>query len=234
MRSLLLALDAASNCRQFSVMARETSIGNRIGPPRFLIFLALLALGYLVATTMVPRAQAVMISFDIAAIFFLASCVPLFRRRADDMRHSALYNDARRVTLLVLTVILSMVILVTVASELIGSHRLAPIEKLMIVATLALAWTFGNMVYALHYAHLFYTRDESGKDLAGLIFPGDSQEPGYSDFAYFSFTLGIALQTSDVAITSPSIRRVVIGQCIAAFVYNLVVLALAVSVLASH
>jgi uncharacterized membrane protein len=215
-------------------MTPETSIGNRIGPPRFLVFLALLALGFGIAATILPRPQAVMVGFDVAAIVFLTSSIPLFRRHAEDMRHSARHNDARRVTLLVLTVILSMVILVTVASELIGSHRLAPIEKLMIVATLALAWTFGNMVYALHYAHLFYTHDEGGNDLAGLIFPGDNREPGYSDFVYFSFTLGIALQTSDVAITSPSIRRVAIGQCIAAFVYNLVVLALAVSVLASH
>ena len=90
------------------------------------------------------------------------------------------------------------------------------------------------MVYSLHYAHLFYTSDDGGKDLAGLIFPGDRPEPDYSDFVYFSFTIGVALQTSDVAITSPSLRRVVIGQSIAAFAYNLVVLALAVSVLAAR
>jgi uncharacterized membrane protein len=105
------------------------------------------------------------------------------------------------------------------------------LRSLMIVATLALAWTFGNMVYALHYAHLYYSHDDGGKDLAGLVFPGDRSEPDYSDFVYFSFTIGVALQTSDVAINSPGIRRVAIGQSIAAFVYNLVVLALAVSVL---
>jgi len=215
-------------------MARETSIGNRIGPPRFLVFLALLAVGYVVGRSLLPHPQAVMVSFDLAALVFLLSCIPLFRREADQMRHSARTNDARRVTLLVLTVILSMVILITIAGELIGPHHPSPIEKIMIVATLVLAWTFGNMVYALHYAHLFYTHDDGGKDLAGLIFPGDCKEPDYSDFVYFSFTLGVALQTSDVAVTSRSIRRVVIGQCMAAFVYNLVVLALAVNVLAGR
>ena len=70
-----------------------------------------------------------------------------------------------------------------------------------------------TLVYALHYAHLFYTSDDGGKDLAGLIFPGDRSEPDYADFVYFCFTLGVALQTSDVAITSPRIRRVVIGHC---------------------
>ena len=215
-------------------MALEMNIGNRIGPPRFLLFLAVLAAGYAMSIAMLTRPQAMMVGFDFAALLFLLGCIPLFRRHAQDMRKAALENDANRVILLIVTVVLSMVILVTVAGELIGRHHPAPIEKLLIILTLVLAWLFANMVYALHYAHLFYSRDDGGKDLAGLVFPGDRPEPDYSDFVYFSFTLGIALQTSDVAITSPGIRRIVIGQCIAAFVYNLVVLALAVSVLASR
>ena len=215
-------------------MAREKSIGNMIAPLRFLLFLALLVAGIGLGSAMLPRARAVMAGFDLAAGLFLLACIPLFSREAEHMRQAARDNDANRVILLVLTVILSMVILVTVAGELIGPHHPSPGEKLLIVATLVLAWTFANMVYALHYAHLFYTSDDDGKDLAGLIFPGDQREPDYSDFVYFSFTIGVALQTSDVAITSPAIRRLVIGQSIAAFVYNLVVLALAVSVLAAR
>ena len=42
---------------------------------------------------------------------------------------------------------------------------------------------------------------------------------------------GIALQTSDVAVTSPVIRRIVTLHCLGAFVFNLGVLALAVSIL---
>jgi uncharacterized membrane protein len=215
-------------------MAREKSIGNMIAPLPFLLFLAILVVGYVAGLTQLPRAQALMAGFDAAAATFLIACRPLFRKHAEGMRQAASDNDANRVILLVLTVILSMVILVTVAGELIGRHHPSPGEKLLIVATLVLAWTFANMVYALHYAHLFYTSDDDGKDLAGLIFPGDQREPDYSDFVYFSFTIGVALQTSDVAITSPAIRRLVIGQSIAAFVYNLVVLALAVSVLAAR
>jgi uncharacterized membrane protein len=99
------------------------------------------------------------------------------------------------------------------------------------VATLVLAWAFANAVYTLHYAHLYYTADDGGEDMAGLDFPGGRKEPDYADFTYFAFTLGIALQTSDVCITSPGIRRTVTIHCIAAFVYNLGVLALAVNIL---
>jgi uncharacterized membrane protein len=180
---------------------------------------------------LLPRAQAVMIGFDVAAAVFLIACIPLFRREATAMRQAARDNDANRVVLLVLSLILSLVILYTVAAELVGSHRPTVVEKLLIVATLALAWTGANMVYALHYAHLFYLSDAAGKDRAGLSFPGDRPEPDYFDFVYFAFTLGIALQTSDVVVTSPAIRRIVFLHCLEAFVFNIGVLALAISIL---
>ncbi len=215
-------------------MASRRTIGNRIAPPRFLVFFALLFAGIGAALLFLPRAQAVMAGFDLAAAVFLLACLPLFRHEAAAMRKAARDNDANRVVLLGLTVIITLVILVTVAGELVGTDHPTIAEKLLIVATLVLAWTGANMVYALHYAHLFYTSDDGGKDLAGLDFPGKRPEPDYADFVYFSFTIGVALQTSDVMITSPAIRRIVTGHCVAAFVYNLGVLALAVSVLGGH
>jgi uncharacterized membrane protein len=212
-------------------MAATRTIGNRIAPPRFIIFFALLFAGVGIGVYLLPRAQAVMIGFDVAAAVFLLACIPLFRREATAMRQAARDNDANRVVLLVLSLILSLVILYTVAAELVGSHRPTVVEKLLIVATLALAWTGANMVYALHYAHLFYSSDADGKDRAGLNFPGDRPEPDYFDFVYFAFTLGIALQTSDVVVTSPAIRRIVILHCLEAFVFNIGVLALAISIL---
>jgi uncharacterized membrane protein len=55
-----------------------------------------------------------------------------------------------------------------------------------------------------------------------------------ADFAYFAFTLGVAVQTSDVAITSPHIRKVVTVHCVVGFFFNLGVLALTVNVLGSR
>jgi uncharacterized membrane protein len=212
-------------------MAATRTIGNRLAPPRFILFFILLTVGIAAGMTFMPRAQAIMAGFDLAAVIFLLACIPLFRHEAAAMRQAARDNDANRVVMLVLTIVLSLVILVTVAGELIGPGHPSPAEKALIIATLTLAWTFANMVYALHYAHLFYTSDDGRKDLAGLDFPGDRSEPDYADFVYFSFTIGVALQTSDVMISSPAIRRIVIGHCIAAFIYNLGVLALAINIL---
>jgi uncharacterized membrane protein len=215
-----------------TVMAGRRTIGNRIAPPRFILFFFLLAAGSAVAWPILDPAAAIMAGFDLAATGFLLSSIPLFRHEADDMRRSARENDANRAVLLALSVILSLVILVAVAGELAGSRQMSPLETALVITTLFLAWTFANFVYALHYAHLFYSGADGGKDQAGLDFPGKLPEPDYWDFIYFSFTLGVALQTSDVCITSPGIRRVVTLHCIEAFVYNLGVLALAINVLA--
>jgi uncharacterized membrane protein len=212
-------------------MAASRTIGNRLAPPRFIIFFALLIAGVGVGLSFLSRAQAIMIGFDLAAAVFVLSCLPLFRCEAATMRQAARDNDANRVILLILTLILSLVILVTVAGELVGQQHATIAEKLLIVTTLTLAWTGANMVYALHYAHLFYSSDDEGRDLAGLDFPGDRPEPDYADFVYFAFTLGVALQTSDVMVTSPGIRKIVTLHCLEAFVFNLGVLALAISIL---
>lgn len=212
-------------------MPATRTIGNRLAPPRFIVYFVLLFAGVGAGLAVFPRAEAVMIGFDIATTVFLLSCAPLFNREAEEMRSSASRNDANRGILLLLTLILSLVILVTVGGELIGSPHPTMLEKLLVVATLALTWTGANMVYALHYAHLFYSSDRDGKDRAGLAFPGDRKEPDYADFVYFAFTLGIALQTSDVAVTSPPIRRIVLLHCLEAFIFNMGVLALAISIL---
>ena len=213
-------------------MAGKRTIGNRIAPPKFILFFALLAIGTAGSWPILGPPSAIMAGFDLAALGFMISVAPFFGHRAEEMRQASRDNDANRATLLGVALILSFVILVAVAGELTGDRQLSRMETILVIATLGLAWAFANLVFAFHYAHLYYSGREGGKDRAGLDFPGDRPEPNYWDFVYFSFTLGIALQTSDVCITSTGIRRLVIVHCVAAFAYNLVVLALAVNVLA--
>ena len=212
-------------------MTAPRTIGNRLAPPKFIIFFALLFAGIGIGLAYFERARAIMIGFDIAAAVFLLSCLPLFRHHATAMRQAARDNDANRFVLLILSILVSLVILVTIAGELVGAGMPTFADKLLIVITLALAWIGTNMVYTLHYAHLYYSSDERERDRAGLDFPGDRPEPDYFDFVYFAFTLGVALQTSDVVVTSPAIRRIVIIHCLEAFVFNTGVLALAIGIL---
>jgi len=96
----------------------------------------------------------------------------------------------------------------------------------MCLAAVALAWILTHTSYALRYAHLYYRDDAEG--IGGLEFPCQAQ-PSYFDFAYFSFTVGMCFQVSDVVVSSPQIRRAVLGQAILAFIYNTTIVALALN-----
>ncbi len=211
-------------------MPSAKTIGNHLAPPRYLMFVAVLTVGWGVGISSFGWQRGAMIGFDIAALAFLISCIALFDDGPKEMRAAAKANDANRIMLLALSFVISLVILVAVGSQLSQRGGLDAFEIALIVATLVLVWTFGNAVYALHYAHLFYSGDDGGKDHSGLDFPG-TRAPDYADFCYFAFTLGVALQTADVSITSPHIRRIVTAHCVAAFFFNLGVLALTVNVL---
>lgn len=94
--------------------------------------------------------------------------------------------------------------------------------------TVALSWTFVHVIFALHYAHAFYSADARGKDRGGLEFPG-GEAPDYWDFLHFSLIIGVASQTADIAISDKALRRLSALHSVTAFVFNTVVVALAVN-----
>ncbi|MFA5969718.1 MAG: DUF1345 domain-containing protein [Sphingomonas sp.] len=204
------------------------TLGSRIAPPRFLIFMLVFATMLALFWSSLGPARATLTAFDAGSLAFLVLIAPLFFSGNARIRSQARGNDANRALLLTVSVVVSLVVLVAVMSEMHAKTNRPEIA--LIVGTLALTWLFSNTVYALHYAHLYYQGDERGADRGGIDFPGNG-EPDYWDFAYFSFTLGMTFQTSDVEVPSRFIRRVVLGHCMAAFVFNIGVLALTINVL---
>lgn len=206
-------------------------IGHRVAPPRFLAFIGTTLVAVLLMAPAFGWRHGVMAAFDAGAVVFLLACIPLLGHESDRMRQSATQNDANRVVLLLMTVAVSLVILVAVASELMDAKSHSVPTLVLVIGTLALTWVFSNVVYALHYAHLFYTRDpDGGGDTGGLEFPA-TPEPDYWDFLYFAVCLGMTFQTSDVTIPSRRFRKVVTLHCLAAFVFNLGVIAFTINVL---
>ncbi|WCM26037.1 DUF1345 domain-containing protein [Sphingomonas sp. QA11] len=204
-------------------------LGRKIAPARFVTFILVFAAGLAILVPLLGKGRGTMAAFDIASALFLLLVAPLLRDTTDDMRQHAKDNDANRALLLALTALVSLVVLVSVASELL-SGKGNPVSTALLIVTLALAWLFSNTVYALHYAHMFYSRAGGGGDTGGIDI-SKCPEPDYWDFVYFSFTLGMTFQTSDTAISSARIRRVAIGHCLAAFVFNIGVLAFSINVL---
>ena len=212
-------------------MAKPRTIGNMIAPPRFLAFMAVLIAMVPLAHPVFQRwALAAMAGFDVAAIVFLLSCISLLgTREARVIREHAEKNDANRLLLLGITGIVVATLLIAIAAETVG-HNPQPFTKVLIIATLALAWVFSNTVYALHYAHLAYMHPNVG--CLGFEFPR-TPHPVYWDFIYFSFACGMAFATSDVSITETHIRKTVTIHCLAAFAFNIGVLAFTINVLGS-
>ncbi|KQT35154.1 hypothetical protein ASG29_03265 [Sphingomonas sp. Leaf412] len=199
----------------------------RLAPPRFLLFLLVFVVALPLAIAWHGWSHGPMLAFDAATLAFLASMPSLFRRdSAAQMRATAKATDANRAEMLAFAVIASGAVLVAVAAEL---QRPGRGDTALVLATLALAWAFANVVYALHYAHLYYMARD-GVDTGGLSFPG-TDTPDYGDFLYFAVTLGMTFQTSDVAIESRAMRRVATGQSVAAFVFNLGILAFTINIL---
>ena len=205
-------------------------LGKRLAPPRFVLFILVFLAGLAAGIPVLGWGRGAMAAFDLAATVFLVAISTLLKRNeATQIRRVAVANDANRVLLLAITGLIMLIVLVAVHGELKGRNDAVAIP--LVIATLVLAWLFSNVTYALHYAHLFYQPDDDGEgDRGGLEFP-KTEEPDYWDFAYFSFTLGMTFQTSDVDISGREMRRVVIGQCLAAFVFNLGVLAFTINVL---
>ena len=208
----------------------KLAVGRHIAPVRFLLFAAVFAgvAGALAALGDGSR-TALLMGFDAAALVFLAASLTLLRSDAEQMRGRAVDNDANRAGLLAISVLLSLVVLFAVGTLIASPEKLDRGDIVLIVATLLLAWLFANMVFTLHYAHL-YNLQEGGRDRGGLEVPG-VKEPGYWDFLYFSFTLGMTFQTSDVTISGAHMRRVALGHCMAAFVFNMGILAFTVNAL---
>jgi uncharacterized membrane protein len=212
-------------------MGPSWGIGKTLAPPRFIAFIAALVAAYYAAGSLLDgHALRFMAAFDVAALIFLVSCISLLgTREAAVIRDHATSNDANRAVLLGITGVVMAVLLVAIGAEAVGSNP-EPFTRALIVATLIIAWLFSNTVYALHYAHLAYG-DECHM-CSGVDFPGTDQ-PIYWDFVYFAFTLGMTFQTSDVTISSARIRRVVTLHSLAAFFFNIGVLAFTINVLGS-
>ncbi|HEX7455623.1 MAG TPA: DUF1345 domain-containing protein [Gallionella sp.] len=92
------------------------------------------------------------------------------------------------------------------------------------------SWFLVATLFTFHYARIFY---RSPIERRALAFPEKEANPNYWDFLYFSFTIAVAAQTSDVIIMSHSMRKIVLAQSILSFLFNVAILGLSINIAAS-
>ncbi len=155
------------------------------------------------------------------------SWIAMARCDASETAKRAAREDPGRKTVYVIILLTSAASLLAATPLARSAKGLAPQRETGLVialclATVALSWALTHTAFTLRYAHLYYREDDEG--VGGVEFPGGAR-PGYLDFAYLSFTVGMCFQVSDVAVSSPQIRRAVLLQALMSFVYNTAIVA---------
>ena len=149
--------------------------------------------------------------------------VLMWRTSPDDLRRHAEADDEGAAIILTIAVLAAGVSLASIFMVL-NRTDLNVGEALFALAAAPLGWATLHVLAAFRYAHLYYAPDPNG----GLDFPG-TKSPDIWDFLYFSFTIGMTAQVSDVVVTTGGLRKVVIVHGIGSFFFNTVILALAVN-----
>jgi uncharacterized membrane protein len=141
-------------------------------------------------------------------------------------------HDASGYVVLILVLLAACVSLAAITwglREMAGLHgSTRTVRVALTILALAGSWLMIHTVFAFHYARAYYQPQASGQPTGGLRFPGGTQ-PDYLDFLYYACVIGMTSQVADVAVSSRAMRRLTLVHSVAAFAFNLVILALGVN-----
>ena len=167
-----------------------------------------------------------------AAVYLLLAVKVMLSCKGDVIRARAARQDDSRIVVLFIVLLAILASFVAIGGLLVEAKEVARYLRVMhlalAAATIILAWAVTQVVFTLHYAHEFY---RPGSVDQGLAFPADTH-PDYWDFFYFATSIGAASQTSDVAVRSKPLRRLVTLHAIISFFFNTAVLALTINLAA--
>ena len=150
------------------------------------------------------------------------------------VRKLAEQEDKSAVVILAIMSIAAIVSIATIILELTSvkslpvSHRWA--HYAFTWFTVFGSWCLVATLFTIHYARIFY---RSPIDRRALSFPDKEDDLDYWDFLYFSFTIAVAAQTSDVTVMSHVMRKTVLAQSILSFLFNVAILGLSINIAAS-
>lgn len=163
-------------------------------------------------------------------VFLLVTLLLIIKARSvtDIRTNAALMDQAGRavVPLSILAGVASVFVIILNAA----SHgKPSAFDAVVTIVTLALSWLFVQVIFALHYAHEYYSPKEDGSgDRGGMAFAG-GEDPDYLDFFYFSTIIGMANESADVPLNTKRMRRLSNVHSLIAWLFNTVILALAIN-----
>ena len=205
-----------------------------IARPRLIIALAIGVVVALLSPAGVDVVGRALIGWN-SAVYLYICMLWIMMARADDsdVRRIANLQDESAYVVLALVCAAAVMSLVAIVLELatlkqdLSGHGF---RIVLTAATVVGSWVLIPTIFGLHYAHMFY---QAPKNAVPLNFPDDKLMPDYWDFLYFSFTIAVASQTSDVTIKTRPMRKAVLAQSVLSFFFNASILALSINISAT-
>lgn len=149
------------------------------------------------------------------------------------VRKMAQQEDESAVAVLVLLSLAAALSVLAIIHELSGmagaTSEARAMKYLFAASTVLGSWLLLGVIFCFHYALLFYN---SPSDKPALRFPEEEDMPDFWDFLYFSFTIAVAAQTSDVMVMNRQVRKTVLAQSILSFFFNVAVVGFSINIAA--
>jgi uncharacterized membrane protein len=177
----------------------------------------------------------ILVGWNVTVWFYL--CLTgwlMMRANHARVRMLAEQEDKSAVVILAIMSVAAVVSLAAIVLELSTVKDLALASRMIHYAftgaTILGSWCLVAILFTFHYARIFY---RSPAEHRALRFPDNEENPDYWDFLYFSFTIAVAAQTSDVSVMTRSMRKTVLAQSILSFLFNAAILGMTINIAAS-
>ncbi len=199
-----------------------------------LTFCALLGLAIGVLVPINPVLTKILVGWNSAVWSYLILMLWLtMRSRPEDVQRFVEREDENAGTVLLIVSIAAVASLAAITFELAGSNDLEVHTRLLRYAFTGLtvmgSWLLIGVIFSVHYARQFYVSNDKNPPLR---FADGEKHPDYWDFLYFSFTISVAVQTSDVGVASKTLRRLVLAQSLIGFLFNTTILGFSINIAA--
>ena len=180
------------------------------------------------------------LGWDVAALIFCGWTWSVIgpMDAAATATHATREDPTKRVTS-VIVLVASVASLVGVGSLLLqegpdsGAGR-GVVEALGVLGV-ALSWLVVHTLFTLRYALLYYDDVDAvpGATGSGIDFNNPAEQPQYTDFAYFAFSIGMTFQVSDTAVSTRRIRASVLRHALLSYLFGSLIVATTVNLIAS-
>jgi len=205
-------------------------------PRRLAIVLVVGVVSYLLLEHWVPTQTRLLIGWNLGALTYLGLALMTVARADPTMTQIRARTQDQSGYVIFLLIVTAASASFVAIGFVVGDIKVMPFWQrtghlTLSVTALLLSWLLIQVLFAFHYARLYYSYHlGTTEHRAGLRFPGD-KEPDYLDFAYYSFVVGMTSQVSDVAVLTRRMRRLTMVHGVLSFIYNIAILAMSINII---